>query len=189
MAVAAEIGYGGGLTHWHGFQCTGKAEFDDPPRPPPQTPGQMTAQERQTAVTLAAARDLATEIEATRSRLRDESLNAAQRRELKVKIFDASERMCNLLALTIFQLASTLSRDFQARVNSGFAELRGRLLRMGTDLLVEKLERIRARAESVLAGEPYPLGLAQRLHVAFSEIAGADEIATGGRSKPPLQAD
>lgn len=128
------------------------------------------AEEQQAANTLGAAKAVATEIEALKNRVRDEARPARERQEAKAALFDATERMCNIMALAVFQLSASLSADFQSKLAEGFQELRQRLLHMGVHMMVERVDKIHKRANAVLKGEGYPIGLAMRLHAAYVEL-------------------
>lgn len=144
--------------------------------PPPASPSRrdqlrpVSAEERQAAHTLKAAKEVATEIERLKNRIRDEQAPARDRQQSRVGLFDATERLCNLMGLAMFQLTSTLSGDFAAMLNEGFKEVRHRLLHMGAHLMVERIGKIHERAEEVVNGGAYPVGMAMRLRAAYVEL-------------------
>ncbi len=129
-----------------------------------------TAEEEQAAHTLRAAKEVASEIEALKNLVRDESRSAWDRREAKTELFDALERMCNIMALAVFQLSASIGSDFTARLTEGFDELRKRLMQMGVHLLVDRIDKINKRAGDVLEGQNYPIGLAATLHRTYVDL-------------------
>lgn len=130
----------------------------------------VSAQEWQAATTLRSAREVVSEIEEIKKRLTVRPLSAADRRLYNRQLYECSERLCNLMALTIYQLSSNLSGDFQVKLRDAIHELRGRLLDMGTHLMIERVEKIQRRAEQVLGGGEYPLGLASKLEITYAGI-------------------
>ncbi len=130
----------------------------------------VSAEERQAAHTLKAAKEVATEIERLKNRIRNERAAARERQEARIGLFDATERLCNLMGLAMFQLTSTLSGDFASMLNEGFREVRHRLMHMGAHLMVERIEKIHERAEEVVKGGAYPVGMAMRLRAAYVEL-------------------
>ncbi len=144
----------------------------------PQTAETLTREERQVAITLQSARDVLGEIETYRGVLSDERQNHQVRRDAKHDLIEASERLCNLLGLAVYQIANSPSGAFQARMKAMMDDLRSRLLDMGTSLMFEKMGRIKSRAEDVLESNSYPIGLAAKLDMAFSGIL--DNLKTLG---------
>ncbi len=132
----------------------------------------VTREERQAAATVQSAKTVVVEIEALRKLLTDEATEKSVRKQAKRDLLEASDRLCNLMALAVYQLTNGVNSEFQGRLKAALDELRGRLLDMGTNLMLEKLEKIHDRAETVLAGGAYPLGLANRLDRAYSAIVG-----------------
>ncbi|MBF0391760.1 MAG: hypothetical protein HQL38_03675 [Alphaproteobacteria bacterium] len=122
-----------------------------------------TPEERQAAITLRSAKEVAAELEVWRERLRLAEGDGPRERQVKEALFEASERMCNLMALAVYQISSSVETEFRRHLQAGLDELRGRLQEMGVGLMVEKIRRIGDRADGVLKGAPYPLGLATRL--------------------------
>lgn len=147
------------------------------------------AEEEQAAHTLKAAKEVASEIEALRHIVRDESRSAHDRREAKTELFDALERMCNIMALAVFQLSASIRSEFNTRLSEGFDELRQRLLQMGVHLLVERIDKVSKRAEEVLDGQNYPIGLATRLRAAYVDLTnnlralGAESILSEAQQR------
>jgi hypothetical protein len=127
-------------------------------------------EERQAAATVASARTVVAEIDLLRQRLSDASLPVERRRQAKYDLAEASDRLCNLMALAVYQLTNGVHGQFQDRLRSILDGLRNRLLEMSTRLMLEKVQRIHDRAGDVLEGGAYPLGLATRLNQAFSSI-------------------
>jgi hypothetical protein len=146
--------------------------------PPKQRPETLTREERQVAITVQSAQDVLREIEGLRSVLTDDGQPQQSRVDAKHDMLEASERLCNLMGLAVYQIANTLNGEFQGRMKASLDTLRGRLLDMGTNLMVEKLAKIRDRAETVLEGRSYPIGLAAKLDMAYSGIV--DNLKTLG---------
>jgi hypothetical protein len=146
--------------------------------PPKQRPETLTREERQVAITVQSAQDVLREIEGLRTVLSDDAQPQQSRVDAKHDMLEASERLCNLMGLAVYQIANTLNGEFQGRMKASLDNLRGRLLDMGTNLMVEKLEKIRDRAETVLEGRSYPIGLAAKLDMAYSGIV--DNLKTLG---------
>ncbi len=142
--------------------------------PRPQNKGDRlrpaNAEERQAAATLHAAKEVAFEIEKLKAVYRDEKRPARERQQVKLALFEATERLCNVMALAVFQLSASLSSDFQQSLTAGFTELRQRLLQMGVHLMVDRIDKINKRAAGVLEGNSYPIGLAMRLHAAYVDL-------------------
>lgn len=130
----------------------------------------VSAEERQAASTLKAAKVVAIEIEALKNRIRDENAPVRDRQDARRSLFEATERLCNLMALAMFQLTSSLSSEFAAKLNEGFDEVRHRLVHMGVHLMVERIHKIHERAELVVKGGAYPVGMATRLRAAYVEL-------------------
>ncbi len=98
------------------------------------------------------------------------ALEQNERIAAKRELFEASERMCNLMSLAIYQVDNNVGGDLQAQLAGELDRLRERLLVMGTNLMVEKLRKIGVRAEAVLREGNYPLGLAGKLDMAYSAL-------------------
>lgn len=130
----------------------------------------ISPEERQAASTLKAAKEVAVEIERLKNRIRNDTTPARQRQEARSELFGATERLCNLMGLAMFQLTSSLSGDFAAVLNEGFKEVRHRLMHMGVHLMVERLEKVHERARAVVDGGAYPVGMAMRLHAVYVEL-------------------
>lgn len=145
---------------------------------PTKRPETLTREERQVAVTVQSAQNVLREIEGLRAVLSDDSQPQQVRRDAKHDMLEASERLCNLMGLAVYQIANGVNGEFQGRMKATLDALRGRLLDMGTNLMVEKLEKIRDRAETVLEGRNYPIGLAAKLDFAYSGIV--DNLKTLG---------
>lgn len=146
--------------------------------PSKKRPETLTREERQVAITVQSAQDVLREIEGLRAVLSDDGQPQQSRVDAKHDMLEASERLCNLMGLAVYQIANTLNGEFQGRMKASLDNLRGRLLDMGTNLMVEKLEKIRDRAETVLEGRSYPIGLAAKLDMAYSGIV--DNLKTLG---------
>jgi hypothetical protein len=130
----------------------------------------VSPEERQAASTLKAAKEVAVEIERLKNRIRNDGASARLRQEARADLFEATERLCNLMALAMFQLTSRLSSDFASVLNQGFQEVRHRLMHMGVHLMVERLEKVHERAREVVDGGAYPVGMAMRLHAVYVEL-------------------
>lgn len=129
-----------------------------------------SAEERHAANTLQAAKEVAVEIERLKGAFRGIERGNPRRARIRQDLFDATERLCNIMALAVYQLSATLSADFQATLTTSFAELRTRLVQLGVHLMIDRIEKIHSRASTVLGGEPYPLGLASRLRAAYVDL-------------------
>jgi len=138
----------------------------------------LIREERQAAITVQSAKEVLAEIESLKGLINDENLPLPDRREAKRSMLDASERLCNLMGLAVFQLTNGVNSEFQGRMKNTLDALRSRLLDMGTNLMIDKLSRIHDRAETVLEGRAYPLGLAAKLDMAYSGIV--DNLKTLG---------
>lgn len=130
----------------------------------------VSAEERQAAHTLKAAKEVAFDIERLKNRVRDEAAPARERQVARGQLFEATERLCNLMALAMFQLTSTLDGDFAGMLNEGFKQVRHRLMHMGVHLMVERLQKMHERADIVVKGGAYPVGMAMRLRAAYVEM-------------------
>lgn len=139
---------------------------------PPRRLALNTREERYAAATVRSAQQVLEEIELLRRRLNDGALSASSRRQAKGDLLEASERLCNLMALAVYQITHGVNIELQGRLKEMLDGLRDRLLDMGIHLMVEKLEKIHDRAEAVLRGGGYPIGLAARLDQAFANIVG-----------------
>ena len=130
----------------------------------------VSAAERQAASTLQSAREVVAEIEGHRNLLADQGQSTEMRRYAKRELVEASERLCNLMALTIEQIANGGDVEFHNRLKDAVDELRGRLLDMSTKLLIEKMAKIQQRADEVLKDGGYPIGLSSKLEHAYAGI-------------------
>jgi len=145
----------------------------------------VSPQERQAATTLAAARGVVREIERVKDKLTDPNLPAEERPYWKQQLFETSERLCNLMALALYQLSQEMSSGFHGAIKDGLDDLRGRLLDMGTNLMLERVGRIHDRAAKVLKGAPYPIGLAARLEETYAGLVGNMQVL-GALQKLPV---
>lgn len=142
------------------------------PNTPKESLRPISPEERQAAHTLKAAREVAIEIERLKNRIRDESAPARDRQEARTQLFEATERLCNLMGLAMYQLTTTLKGGFAEMLNEGFREVRHRLMHMGVHMMIERIQKIHAQAEEVVDGGAYPIGMAMRLHDAYVEMTG-----------------
>lgn len=145
---------------------------------PSKRPETLTREERQVAITVQSAQDVLREIEGLRKVLSDDGQPQQKRVDAKHDLLEASERLCNLMGLAVYQIANGVNGEFQGRMKASLDSLKGRLLDMGTNLMLEKLEKIRDRAETVMEGRSYPIGLAAKLDFAYSGIV--DNLKTLG---------
>jgi hypothetical protein len=129
-----------------------------------------TPEERQAQVTVGSVKDVLAEIGELSRMLTAGALEQNERIAAKRELFEASERMCNLMSLAIYQVDNNVGGDLQAQLAGELDRLRERLLVMGTNLMVEKLRKIGVRAEAVLREGNYPLGLAGKLDMAYSAL-------------------
>lgn len=136
----------------------------------------LSAADRQAASTVQSAKMVVAEIEAHRRVFSDTRRSRDARCKAKHQLLEASERLCNLMTLAVHELTTGVNRELQGRLWTTLDDLRGRLLDMGTKLMIEKLGRIHDRAESVLEGGAYPLGLATTLDHAYSSIIGNMDV-------------
>lgn len=153
-------------------------------------------EERQAAATLTSAQTVLAEIETISRDLSNGSLSPETKRRRRTDLAEASERLCNLMALAIYQLANGVHGEYRERLRQSVEHLRGRLIGMGTRLMLKKLKQVHDRAAGVLEGGSYPLGLASRLEQAFSGIRGnletlgaIDRLDEGGQSLVSQTAD
>ena len=129
-----------------------------------------SAEERQAVATVQSAKQVMAEIEKLRMRVFDKRLPRETRRTAKKQLLEASERLCNLMALALYQITNGVNGEFQGRLQRVLEALRGRILNMGTNLILEKLQNVHDHAKEVMDGRSYPLGLASKLNQAFSNI-------------------
>ncbi len=145
-----------------------------------------TPEERQAALTVQSAKMVLGEIDSLRLALADRGLSGAMRQQTKRDLTEASERLCNLMALAIYQIANTVHGEFQGSLKAALDDLRSRLLDMGTNLMIEKLQKIHATAKAVLEDGGYPLGLACKLNHTYTTLI--DNLGTlGGLARLSVQ--
>jgi hypothetical protein len=132
--------------------------------PPP------TNEERQAIGTVQAIHDVYGEILKLADLLKDSSRPAIQRNDAKHALSHASERLCNLMALSQYQLDNLPKHAVHERLTQELTEFRGRLVGLGSKLVVEKLEKLDQRAESVLQEKDYPIGLSGKLEIAYANL-------------------
>ncbi len=135
-----------------------------------------TEQERQAVHTVAAAKGVLAEVDVLRRKIANRSLNPQDRFEAQRGFEDAIDRLSNLMALAIYQLTSDIGEDFRGHLRASLDALRGQLLDMGANLMLDKLKKVRTKAEGVLAGSSYPLGLAAKLEAAYGTIRAGLEV-------------
>jgi hypothetical protein len=135
-----------------------------------KAPVPVTAEERQAVATVMGAREVYREIEGLATILKETGRPKPQRVDAKHALLHASERLCNLMSLAIYQLDNTTKGELHERLRVELDELRDRLMAMSARLMVEKLEKIDKRAEEVLRDGDYPIGLAGKLDIAFANL-------------------
>jgi len=138
-----------------------------------------TAEERQAMATVTATREVYGEIQALAEILRETWRPQPQRVDAKHALLHASERLCNLMSLALYQLENNTSGQLQERLKGELDDLKNRLMSMSAKLMVEKLEKIDKRAEEVLRERDYPLGLAGKLDVAFANLMANLKVLGG----------
>ncbi len=138
-----------------------------------------TAEERQAMATVTATREVYGEIQALAEILRETWRPQPQRVDAKHALLHASERLCNLMSLALYQLENNTSGQLQERLKGELDDLKNRLMAMSAKLMVEKLEKIDKRAEEVLRERDYPLGLAGKLDVAFANLMANLKVLGG----------
>lgn len=130
----------------------------------------QTPEERQAVATVYATRDVFGEIEQLTAMIKDDRRPPAERNEAKHALAHASERLCNLMSLAVYQLENNTHGPLQEVLRRDLDALRDKLLGLGSKLMVEKLQRIDKRANEVLEDQDYPLGLAGKLDLAFANV-------------------
>lgn len=139
-------------------------------------PHPNTAAERQAVLVMETAYEVAAGIEARRASLKSSTLPDEARRRARAELVEASERLVNLVILASRRLSSDLGGEIGEMVDRGMDELRQRLLATGTGLVIDRADKIKAKALSVVdGGADCPLGLAPRL----AEILGSVEATVG----------
>jgi len=138
-----------------------------------------TAEERQAMATVTATREVYGEIRGLAEILKETWRPQPQRVEAKHALLHASERLCNLMALAMYQLDNNTQGPLRDRLKGELDELKGRLMSMSTKLMVEKLEKIDKRAVEVLRDRDYPLGLAGKLDIAFANLMANLKVLGG----------
>jgi len=130
-----------------------------------------TGPERQASMTLSGATAVLKEIDSYKKMLLRKNLVPEERRSSQARLIDASERLCNLMALALHQLSGSGNAEFMARFGSALQEIQSKLVEMGTNLMIQKIEQIQSRCDAIVSGrEPYPIGLSRRMGQKFSEI-------------------
>ena len=138
-----------------------------------------TPEQRQAVRTLKSAKDVLGEINALSRVLRKSGGDRGERVLAKRDLFDASDRMCNLLALASRQAEMNLGGKMQDQLTQELNVLRDRLIGMGTLLVVEKFRKINARLEEVLTDGNYPLGLCRKLGLTMTALNQNLELLGG----------
>jgi len=138
-----------------------------------------TAEERQAMATVTATREVYGEIQALAEILRETWRPQPQRVDAKHALLHASERLCNLMSLAVYQLDNNTSGPLRDRLKGELDDLKNRLMSMSAKLMVEKLEKIDKRAAEVLRERDYPLGLAGKLDIAFANLMSNLKVLGG----------
>jgi hypothetical protein len=138
-----------------------------------------TAEERQAMATVTATREVYGEIQALAEILRETWRPQPQRVDAKHALLHASERLCNLMSLALYQLENNTSGALRERLTAELDDLKNRLMSMSARLMVEKLEKIDKRAEEVLRERDYPIGLAGKLDIAFANLMSNLKVLGG----------
>ena len=138
-----------------------------------------TAEERQAMATVTATREVYGEIQALAEILRETWRPQPQRVDAKHALLHASERLCNLMSLAVYQLDNNTSGPLHDRLTGELDDLKNRLMSMSAKLMVEKLEKIDKRAAEVLRERDYPLGLAGKLDIAFANLMANLKVLGG----------
>jgi len=138
-----------------------------------------TAEERQAMATVTATREVYGEIQALAEILRETWRPQPQRVDAKHALLHASERLCNLMSLAVYQLDNNTSGPLHDRLKGELDDLKNRLMSMSAKLMVEKLEKIDKRAAEVLRERDYPLGLAGKLDIAFANLMANLKVLGG----------
>ena len=141
--------------------------------------GPTTAEERQAMATVTATREVYGEIQALAEILRETWRPQPQRVDAKHALLHASERLCNLMSLALYQLENNTSGALRDRLKGELDDLKNRLMSMSAKLMVEKLEKIDKRAEEVLRERDYPIGLAGKLDIAFANLMANLKVLGG----------
>ena len=139
----------------------------------------ITAEERQAMATVSATREVYSEIEGLAEILKETWRPQPQRVEAKHALLHASERLCNLMSLALYQLDNNTQGPLRDRLKAELDDLKNRLMAMSARLMVEKLEKIDKRASEVLAERDYPLGLAGKLDIAFANLMANLKVLGG----------
>jgi hypothetical protein len=143
-----------------------------------------TPEERQAVLTVKSAKDVLGEIGALSRLLSVQNADLGERVTAKRDLFEASDRMCNLMSLALQQTEKNLTGEIQQELTKEVNALRDRLLSIGTSLMVEKLRKIGDRVESVLREGNYPIGLSGKLGMAFSNLVSNLQVL-GGEERLP----
>lgn len=150
----------------------------------------QSAEERHAMATVYSTREVYGEIEKYAEMLKENWRPVDERVEAKRALAYASERLCNLMSLAIYQVDNCPETPLRARLNQDLEDLKSKLMGLGARLMVEKLEKIDKRAVEVLEDRDYPLGLAGKLDIIFANLmsnlrvlGGADRL---GEAVPEL---
>jgi hypothetical protein len=150
----------------------------------------QSAEERHAITTVYSTREVYGEIEKYAEILKENWRPVDERIDAKHALTHASERLCNLMALAIYQTDNCPEGPLRSRLQQDLDELKSKLMGLGARLMVEKLEKIDKRAVEVLEDRDYPIGLAGKLDIIFANLmsnvrvlGGADRL---GEAVPEL---
>src|ERR1700761_2681019 len=138
-----------------------------------------TAEERQAMAAVTEKRGVYGDIQALAEILRETWRPQPQRVDAKHALLHASERLCNLMSLALYQLENNTQGPLRDRLKAELDDLKNRLMAMSARLMVEKLEKIEKRASEVLSERDYPLGLAGKLDLAFANLMSNLKVLGG----------
>jgi hypothetical protein len=117
------------------------------------------AKERRMLDIMATGREIARELGFLRELLNEERLSHRDRDTVKVRLLNAADRLTNLLNIVMSYLeGAVLTDQRRQQIEDDIAFLRDHIDRLGTGLLVERVQAIGVRAERILTDEDYPLG-------------------------------
>lgn len=108
---------------------------------------------------LATGRTIADELEMHRRVLHFGELSERDRDTVKLRLLNTADRLGNMLAIVLDHLQRTyIPEEKYWQLMQEFDFLRGYIDRLGTGLMVERVEAIGARAARILEHYEYPLG-------------------------------
>jgi hypothetical protein len=141
-----------------------------------------TREDRQAIATVASMHEVFDEITKLADILKEEWRPVAQRNDAKHELAHASERLCNLMELALYQVSTMTTSALADQLRKDLDQVRENLVDLGGRLVVEKLEKIDRRAEEVLQERDFPIGLSGKLGMAFHHLM-ANLGVLGGAEK------